>query len=175
MHPTQKHTRRAFLGSTIVAGASLPFAGAAKARAEGNSDFKYEFTQTEAEWRAQLSKYEYEILRNGGTEWARTSELWDDYREGNFFCKGCALHLYSSEWRAEIDKGWVFFTHSQKDAVLTAVDKAANYTMNPDAKRTMIEVHCRRCESHLGHILNADNQLVHCINGNSLNFEPAAT
>ena len=37
-----------------------------------------------------------------------------------------------------------------------------------------LEVHCRRCASHLGHILYVENKLVHCINGTSLNFSPEA-
>lgn len=168
-------SRRAFMGSTLLSAAALPFAGAAQARPERNFDFIYEITRSEEEWRARLSKYEYEILRNSGTEWAKSSELWDDYREGMFHCRGCDLTVYSSEWRVELDKGWVFFSHAQPTTVLTDIDKAANYSMNASAARTMIEAHCRRCGSHLGHILTVEGQLVHCINGASLRFEPAAT
>ena len=166
-------TRRAFLGSTVLAGATLPFAGPAGARPERTSDYVYEITRTDAEWRRRLSEFEYEVLRNSGTEWARTSALWDDYREGEFYCKGCDLQLYSSEWRVPLDKGWVFFSHSLPTAVLTDIDKAADYAMNGSPGRTMIEVHCRRCGSHLGHLLNVENRLVHCINGVALKFEPA--
>ncbi len=58
-------------------------------------------------------------------------------------------------------------------AVLTDIDKAANYSMNGSVGRTLIEVHCRRCGSHLGHLLNVEKKLVHCINGVALKFEPA--
>jgi peptide-methionine (R)-S-oxide reductase len=34
----------------------------------------------------------------------------------------------------------------------------------------MVEVHCRRCASHLGHIVLAEGKLVHCINGTALTF-----
>ena len=167
-------TRRAFLGTTVLSAATLPFAGAAHARPDRTADYQYEITRSEEEWRQILSEYEYEILRNSGTEWAKTSEFWDDYSEGKFFCKGCDLHNYSSEWRVELDKGWVFFAHSQPTTVLTDIDKAANYSMNGNAARTMIEAHCRRCGSHLGHILTVERKLVHCINGASLKFEPAS-
>lgn len=167
-------TRRAFLGSSVLAGAALPFSGLAVARPEPTSDYVYEVTRTEAEWRRRLSEFEYQVLRDGGTEWARTSALWEDYREGEFYCKGCDLHLYSSDWRVPLDKGWVFFAHSQPDAVLTDIDKSANYAMDGGNDRTLIEVHCRRCGSHMGHLLTVETELVHCINGVSLNFEPAA-
>jgi len=172
MHPTSP-TRRAFLGSSILTAAALPLAGPAAARPERTADFQYEITRTEDEWRKILTEYEYEILRNSGTEWAKSSALWEDYREGSFACRGCDLGVYSSDWRVELDKGWVFFSHAQPTTVMMDIDKAANYSMNGNVERTMIEAHCRRCGSHLGHILTVDGVLVHCINGASLSFEPA--
>ncbi|MEM9231024.1 MAG: peptide-methionine (R)-S-oxide reductase [Pseudomonadota bacterium] len=170
-----KSTRRAFIGSSVMAGAALPFGGTAQARPERTSNYVYEIERTEEEWRSILSDFEYEVLRNSGTEWAKTSELWDDYRDGEFYCKGCGLHVYSSEWRVELDKGWVFFSNAQPTNVLMDIDKAASYSMSgASSGRTMIEAHCRRCGSHLGHILMVDGKLVHCINGISLKFEPTA-
>lgn len=165
-------TRRAFLRSGIASTATLPFAGAAMARPDRTADFTYEITRTEEEWRLKLTDYEYEILRNSGTEWARSSAWWDDYREGEFSCKGCDLHNYSSDWRVNIDKGWVFFAHAQPTTVLTDIDKGATYSINANTGQTMIEAHCRRCGSHLGHILIVEGQLVHCINGAALDFRP---
>lgn len=173
------HSRRAFLRATACAGVALPVATAAFAQRrpqDPTAPFAYQVERTEAEWRALLSEDEYEILREGGTELPTTSPLWDDYRQGDFSCRGCDLQLYTSDWRAEIDKGWVFFHHSLLNAVLTSIDAGGAYTMGmvEDPKRTLIEVHCRRCGSHLGHILVVDAQLVHCINGTSLVFHPAS-
>jgi peptide-methionine (R)-S-oxide reductase len=36
--------------------------------------------------------------------------------------------------------------------------------------RQVIEAHCRRCGSHLGHVLHVENDILHCINGASLTF-----
>ena len=176
MSTPSRSTRRAFLGSSVLATASLPFAARATAApANAADDFAFEVRKTDDEWREQLGDYHFQILRRRGTEWPKDSELWDDYRAGQFYCRGCDLHLYTSDWRAEIDKGWVFFSHAMPNAVLTDIDKSADYSRSMNHKRTLIEVHCRRCGSHLGHILNVDNQLVHCINGASLQFEPATT
>jgi len=174
-------TRRAFLGSTVLATASLPFATGAKAAPpKAADDFGFEIARSDEEWLEYLdpedeknARYLFQILRKGGTEWPKDSELWDDYRAGEFYCRGCDLHVYSSEWRAEIDKGWVFFTHAVANAILMDVDKAADYSRSMSHKRTLIEVHCRRCGSHMGHLLNVGNQLVHCVNGASLQFDPA--
>ena len=35
-----------------------------------------------------------------------------------------------------------------------------------------IEVHCRRCASHMGHVLLVENHVLHCINGTSHDFVP---
>lgn len=164
-------SRRGLLAASAALGAGFG-AGTAQAAEPKEDTFEYEVQRSEAEWRARLSDEEYDILRNRGTEWPQSSAYWDDYRAGEFRCKGCGLHVYSSEWRVELDKGWVFFSHSQPTAILTDIDKAANYSMNPNASRTLIEAHCRRCGSHMGHVLVVDRQLVHCVNGASLTFEP---
>lgn len=175
MHSKNPPTRRAFLGSALLSGAAIPFAGPAMARPGAGDDFSFEIIRTDEEWRAMLSEEEYQILREGETEWPRSNPLWDDYRAGEFCCRGCDLPLYSSDWRAEIDKGWVFFRHSEPNAVLTAIDTATDYSMGAAPARTAIEMHCRRCGSHLGHILNVDAQLVHCVNGTALTFVPVET
>ncbi len=167
------HNRRAFLASAASVGAALPLAGAvsAKPNTQGG-DFAYEVQFTDEEWQDRLEPDQYEILRRGGTEWPKSSPLWKETRAGAYHCQGCELHVYHSEWKVELDKGWVFFAHAQPNAVLMDIDKAANYTMNPSNARTMIEAHCRRCGSHLGHILVVERQLVHCINGTALDFRP---
>ncbi|MEM0938064.1 MAG: peptide-methionine (R)-S-oxide reductase [Pseudomonadota bacterium] len=136
--------------------------------------FSYEIQRSEEEWRALLSKEEYTVMRDRWTELPRSSDLWDDYREGQFSCRGCGLHVYSSDWRVPLDKGWVFFAHAEPMTVMTDIDgPQASYGMDPNGPGNMIEVHCRRCGSHLGHILIVDGKLVHCINGASLVFHPS--
>ncbi|MEO0911466.1 MAG: peptide-methionine (R)-S-oxide reductase [Pseudomonadota bacterium] len=172
--PVTSPSRRAFLASAAFAGAGTALASPSAAKTVG-SDYQFEVTHTDEEWFERLTPEQYEILRQNGTEWPKSSPLWNDYRAGEFHCQGCGLHVYRSEWRVELDKGWVFFAHAVPNAVMMDIDKAANYTMNPSNARTMIEVHCRRCGSHLGHLLRVDGHLVHCINGAALDFRPANT
>lgn len=167
-----KMTRRSWLKATAMAGASLSAAGLARSETLVNASvddaFDYEVQRTDAEWRALLTEDEFAILREGETEWPTTSPLWNDYAAGDFGCRGCALHVYASDDRAPIEKGWVFFYHSQPNAVLTDIDRGNPYSMAENSGEGLIEVHCRRCGSHLGHILVVDDELVHCINGTSL-------
>ncbi len=169
-------TRRRLLATGAWAGAALT-AGRASADDVASelvaSPFRYEIERSETQWRDLLTEDEYAILREGETEWPTTSPLWNDYSAGNFSCRGCGLHIYASAERAPIEKGWVFFYHAQRDTVLTDIDRGNPYSMASNPEQALIEVHCRRCASHLGHILIVEAQLVHCINGTSLNFHPA--
>lgn len=165
-------TRRDLLATAAFAGALAPALLIARpARAatpEAADGFSFEITRSEAEWRALLDADAYNVLREGGTEWPESSPLWNDYSAGDFHCRGCDLLLFTSDWRADIDMGWVFFHHSVPNAVLMAIDTAADYSGGREPARTLIEDHCRRCGSHLGHIVLAEGQVVHCINGTSL-------
>ncbi|MEM1429480.1 MAG: peptide-methionine (R)-S-oxide reductase [Pseudomonadota bacterium] len=169
-------TRRHFLATAAAAPLAIGAAtkGAAKSSPALETDpFEYEIQRTEAEWRDLLTDEEYTVLRDGFTELPKTSDLWNDLREGKFACRGCGLHVYSSNWRVPLDKGWVFFAHAEPATVMTGIDGPQQAYGMPSDFPNLIEAHCRRCSSHLGHILIVDRQLVHCINGTSLSFSPS--
>ena len=144
--------------------AALPFSAGPVFGAEE----KFEFTRSDAEWRAMLTDIEYRVMRKEGTERAGSSPLDKEYRPGLYLCKGCDLPLYSSEAKYDSGTGWPSFYESLPNAVGTKPDNTW-FT-----RRT--EVHCRRCGSHLGHIFNDGPPPTgkrHCLNGVSLRFVPA--
>lgn len=169
-------TRRSFLAGTAMVSAGLAIGSTpSQAAPGGGSAFTYEVTRSNEEWRALLTESDYQILREGGTEWPRSSPYWDSEEIGTYCCKGCDLPLYESTHKVVLSIGWVFFRHSLPDAVLTSIDLA-----NPDAGNMGmpdevggLEVHCRRCGSHQGHIVSLEGGPMHCINGAALNFAPA--
>lgn len=74
-----------------------------------------------------------------------------------------------------LDKGWVFFYHAVRDAVLLGIDGAVQeYGQMVSPEFTVTEVHCRRCGSHLGHYVFIAGRMTHCINGTALDFKPKA-
>ncbi|WP_109668166.1 peptide-methionine (R)-S-oxide reductase MsrB [Roseicyclus mahoneyensis] len=128
----------------------------------------FEFTRTDAEWRAMLSADEYAVMRQGATERAGTSPLDAETRAGLYQCRGCDLPLYSSEAKYDSGTGWPSFWDVLPGAIGTMEDRSF-FT-------TRTECHCRRCGSHLGHIFDDGPQptgLRHCLNGVSLVFRPA--
>jgi len=165
--------RRRFLGGVAVS--AVAATGGTQVIAEAGPDtFQLEITRSEAEWRARLTEEEFRILREGGTEAKFSSPHVTENREGLYTCKGCDLPIYDGLWKVPLEIGWVFFRHARPRSVLTGIDGEPFIGGEDQREAVAIEVHCRRCASHLGHIVHAEGQLVHCINGASLIFTKAA-
>lgn len=182
---SQSVTRRSLLtNSALAVGAGLVGSASQAAVPAGHDPFDYEITRTDEEWRAQLGD-DYPVLRDGRTEQQFTHPLWQEKAAGEYHCKGCDLHVYSSEQKYFPDKGWVFFTASVPNSQMMAIDARSEMVdemigeeqsqseLNEIAANFFIETHCRRCGSHLGHILPVANRALHCINGSALVFKPA--
>src|SRR5437762_2415898 len=132
-----------------------------------NAAETFEIEMTDAEWRAQLTPQQYDILRKHGTERPGSSPLLKEHRKGVFACAGCDLPLYSSDTKFESGTGWPSFYQPLPDAIRTTEDKSLFMT------RT--EVHCRRCGGHLGHVFDDGPKptgLRYCMNGVAMKFIP---
>ncbi len=128
----------------------------------------FEVTRTDAEWRAMLTKTQYNVMRYESTERAGSSPLDKNYAAGTYICRGCDLPLYSSKTKFDSGTGWPSFYKSLPRAIGTKKDNTL-FT-------TRTEAHCRRCGSHLGHIFNDGPKPTgkrHCLNGVSLKFVAA--
>ena len=128
---------------------------------------KFEIEKTDAEWRAQLTPQQYDILRNQGTERPGSSPLLKEHRKGIFACAGCDLPLFASETKFESGTGWPSFYQPLENAVGETKDRTFGML------RT--EIHCRRCGGHLGHVFDdgpPPTGLRYCMNGVALKFAP---
>ncbi|MBV1866721.1 MAG: peptide-methionine (R)-S-oxide reductase MsrB [Marinosulfonomonas sp.] len=154
--------RRLFLTTSSATLAVAAFSGASVAKES------FEVSRTKSEWQALLSKAQYNVMRNEGTERAGSSPLDKNYAEGTYLCRGCELPVYSSHAKFDSGTGWPSFWQSLPNAVETKSDRKF--------LRARTEVHCRRCGSHFGHIFNDGPKPTgkrHCLNGVSLIFQAA--
>lgn len=125
--------------------------------------------KTEAEWRAQLSSEAYKVTRQHGTERAFTHDSFPK-DAGIYRCVCCDAPLFDQTAKFDSGTGWPsFFAPLGPEAVETKEDRG--FFM----RRT--EVHCARCEAHLGHVFPdgpAPTGLRYCMNGVAMIFDPVA-
>lgn len=124
--------------------------------------------KSDAEWRAQLTPAQYYVLRQKGTERAWTGKYARGKPKGVFTCGGCGAPLFSSNHKFESGTGWPSFYRPIRDEAL-----ATEWDYSGFSPR--VEVLCRRCGGHLGHVFNdgpAPTGLRYCMNSAALDLKP---
>ena len=119
------------------------------------------------EWRKKLTKEQYQVMRNKGTERPFTGKYWDNHEKGEYFCAGCGAPLFDSETKFESGCGWPsFYSTKDEENIESKTDRSFGMS------RT--EVLCKKCGGHLGHIFKDGPKptgLRYCINSISLDFK----
>lgn len=126
--------------------------------------------KTEAEWRAQLTDEQYQVCRLKGTERPFTGQLHAHQAEGLYCCVCCGAPLFDAATKYDSGSGWPSFWQPQSSSALAT---------EPDHSLGVrrMEVQCRRCGAHLGHVFPDGPQptgLRYCINSVALTLEPNA-
>jgi peptide-methionine (R)-S-oxide reductase len=130
----------------------------------------YKVDKTDAEWREQLTPAEYAVLRKAGTEPAFRGEYTDTTTTGVYRCRACDTELFRSDTKFPSHCGWPsFYAPSDSDAVELIEDRSWG--------QSRVEVRCKNCGSHLGHVFHGEGYGTptddrYCINSISLTLEP---
>ena len=123
--------------------------------------------KTEKYWNKNLSKKEYQILREGGTEQPYTGKYNNHFEDGVYVCKGCGKPLYKSKSKFDSGCGWPSFDECIKNSI--------EYKKDLKIGVLRIEILCSNCGGHQGHVFNdgptKTNQR-YCVNSASIDFIP---
>lgn len=102
--------------------------------------------KSEAEWREQLGRLAFDVLREEGTERPFTHPYNDLKDDGVFLCAGCELPLFTSAMKFDSGTGWPSFYTAIPGHLKTKKDYKLIWP------RT--EYHCARCGGHQGHVFD---------------------
>ena len=128
---------------------------------------KTESEMEENEWRKKLTREQYKVLREKGTERPFTGIYWDNHEKGRYYCAACGAPLFDSDTKFESGSGWPsFYAPIDEKKIKIQADRSLGMV------RT--EVLCKKCGGHLGHVFPDGPKPTgqrYCINSISLNFK----
>jgi len=108
------------------------------------------------------------VTQEQGTEPPFSGKYNDTKAEGSYNCVCCGAELFNSSSKFDSGTGWPSFWEPASEE---SVDIEEDLSLG--IKR--IEVHCQKCEAHLGHVFPDGPQptgLRYCINSVSLDLKP---
>lgn len=120
----------------------------------------------EEELKKKLTKEQYHILREKGTEVSFTGKYVHESKDGMYTCVVCNNQLFSSDAKFDSGTGWPSFDD--------ALHGAVKYVEDGSAGMQRTEIVCAKCGSHLGHVFDdgpTDTGKRYCINSVCLDLE----
>ena len=132
------------------------------------SSYKDYVMETEEELKKRLSKEQYYVTRENGTERPFANAYWDNKKPGIYVDVISGEPLFSSTSKFKSGTGWPsFWEPIDKDSIVELSDTTLGMTR--------VEVRSKISNSHLGHLFPdgpKPSGLRYCINSASLRFVP---
>jgi len=156
-------------GGMDQAAAAKDPAQKAGSKAKGNTKAEPEFVRkTDAEWRKILTRTQYMVTRQKATEPAFSGKYATGHFRGMFQCVCCDADVFSALNKFDSGTGWPSFDRP-------ANAKAVGRVMDYSSLEPKVEVMCRRCGAHLGHIFDDGPTITglrYCLNSVAIKLKP---
>lgn len=114
---------------------------------------------------APLSSEAKRVIEGCGTEPAFSGKWLAHKEAGTYTCARCGAPLFPSDTKFDSRSGWPSFDDHLPGSVSEI----------PDADGSRVEIRCKRCDGHLGHVFRGERftsaDTRHCVNSVSLGFE----
>jgi len=173
-HQTVAHSRklpklRNKLLTQAISLSSLPLMGQFFSSSSTNmSSEPFPVQKSDQEWRAVLSREQFRIIREKGTEPPNSGEYEHTKTSGTYNCAACNFPLYKSTTKFDSGCGWPAFFEGIPGAIQRNVD--------PSYGLARTEIVCSNCGGHLGHVFKGEGYDTptderHCVNSVSLKLE----
>jgi len=124
--------------------------------------------KSKAEWKKVLTKEQFTIAREEGTEKPYTKGNYsDNHDKGIYYCACCGNPLFSSDKKFESGTGWPSFWQPY-------ATKSVGELKDGSLGMERVAVVCQRCDAHLGHVFTDGPKptgLRYCMNGLAMTFK----
>ena len=131
---------------------------------DGNPTPERRVEKTEDEWRRQLTREEFQVTRQKGTEHPFSSDMCSLFEPGIYACVCCGTLLFDAAEKFESGTGWPSFTQPLRE-------NAIAYHADHSHGMVRVETTCNTCGAHLGHVFPdgpMPSRLRYCMNAVAL-------